>query len=153
MHSEYQESPWRAATNLLSVFHLVQTQPSFRCRPRPGKGGEAHSSFGSDLHDSASLPHGSPDDHARCRREPWISPRKSARASLIKYSQGTQESLYDRALGAAGLDHGLRIDLDLTAVPELMDLPWEFLNDGTDYIALRAAIVRQARSAEAGSPI
>jgi hypothetical protein len=39
---------------------------------------------------------------------------------------GDTKRLYERALGPAGPDHGLRIDLNLTAVPDLMDLPWQF---------------------------
>jgi hypothetical protein len=116
----------------------------FLVQARAGKeGGEAHSSFGPDLPRLSELA-------SRLAGRPHqIPPRALDLAREIgtglfdQLFTGDTKRLYDRALGAAGLDHGLRIDLNLTAVPELMDLPWEFLNDGTDYIALRAAIVRQ----------
>lgn len=108
-----------------------------------GEGGEAYSSFGSDLPRLSDLA-------AQLAGRPLQMPQraldlaKKIGAGLFdQLFAGDTKRLYDRALGAAGLDHGLRIDLNLTAVPELMDLPWEFLNDGMDYIALRAAIVRQ----------
>jgi CHAT domain-containing protein len=107
------------------------------------KGAEAYSSFGFDLPRLSELA-------AQLAGRPLQMPKRALNLAqeigtglFDQLFTGDTKRLYDRALGAAGLDHELRIGLDLTAVPELMDLPWEFLNDGTDYIALRAAIVRR----------
>jgi CHAT domain-containing protein len=107
------------------------------------KGAEAYSSFGFDLPRLSELA-------AQLAGRPLQMPKRAQNLAqeigtglFDQLFTGDTKRLYDRALGAAGLDHELRIGLDLTAVPELMDLPWEFLNDGTDYIALRAAIVRR----------
>jgi CHAT domain-containing protein len=108
-----------------------------------GDGGEAFSSFGSDLPRLSEL---AAQLAGRPRQTPQRALELAQEIGTGLFDQlftGDTKRLYDRALGAAGLDHGLRIDLNLTAVPDLMDLPWEFLNDGMDYIALRAAIVRQ----------
>jgi CHAT domain-containing protein len=122
----------------------AQAQYSVRATAgQGGEGGEAYSSFGAELPRLSDLA-------AQLAGRPLQMPQRSLDlaqkigAGLFnQLFSGDTRSLYYQALGAAGLDHGLRIDLNLTAVPELMDLPWEFLNDGTDYIALRAAIVRQ----------
>jgi len=65
---------------------------------------------------------------------------------------GDIKSIYDEALGNASYRRGLRIVLRLDAAPELMDLPWEFLNDGT-FVALKATIVRYLNVAQRCRPL
>ena len=56
---------------------------------------------------------------------------------------------------AARSGQGLRLQLRLAGAPELADWPWEFLNDGRDFLALSAdtPIVRYLDLPEAPRPI
>jgi CHAT domain-containing protein len=65
---------------------------------------------------------------------------------------GDIKSIYDEML--AGADHGsdLRIVLKLDGAPQLMDLPWEFLNDGISFIVLKASVVRYLNVAQRCRP-
>ena len=59
--------------------------------------------------------------------------------------QGRVRDLYhDSLAGARAQDKGLRITLALTDVPELMQLPWEFLYDDPNFLSLgvRTPVVR-----------
>jgi CHAT domain-containing protein len=65
---------------------------------------------------------------------------------------GDIKSIYDEML--AGANHGsdLRIVLKLDGAPQLMDLPWEFLNDGISFVVLKASIVRYLNVAQRCRP-
>ena len=53
--------------------------------------------------------------------------------------QGPVQELYRDALGhARGEDRGVRITLCLSGSPELIDVPWEYLFDEPDFLAVSA---------------
>jgi hypothetical protein len=107
-----------------------------------GATGEGHGVFGAELPRLAEL---ATQLAYRPREVPQaaLDLAKEVGTGLFRaVFDGDIQSIYYEALGSVGHDRRLRIILKLTAVPELMSLPWELLNDGTDYLALTAAVVR-----------
>jgi hypothetical protein len=66
---------------------------------------------------------------------------------------GAVRDLFQQHAGAmAAGDVGLRIRLRMASVPELAAIPWEYLYDGTEFLALTGAVTLM-RHVEASKPI